>query len=120
MDPFSPFFFGGFSIVFTIIFLLVAGTFLFVIVKGITEWNKNNHSPQLTVAAHVKTKRTETTGGSGDSSASTWYYVTFEYESGDRQEFGVNGRQFGMLAEGDYGILRFQGTRYLDFERSAA
>ncbi len=120
MDPFSPFVFGGFSFIFVIVFLLVAGGILFAIVKGITEWNKNNHSPQLTVAAHVKTKRTETSGGSGDSSASTWYYVTFEFESGDRQEFSVNGRQYGMLAEDDVGILRFQGTRFLGFERSMA
>ena len=48
---------------------------------------------------------------------STWYYVTFEVESGDRIELGVNGTEYGMLVEGDYGKLSFQGTRYLGFER---
>jgi hypothetical protein len=35
-----------------------------------------------------------------DSSASTWYYVTFQVESGDRMELAVRGSDYGMLAEG--------------------
>lgn len=50
-------------------------------------------------------------------STSTSYYVTFEVESGDRMELHVSGSEYGMLAEGDYGQLTFQGTRYLDFVR---
>ena len=48
---------------------------------------------------------------------STWYYATFQVESGDRMEFSVTGIEYGMLAEGDTGKLSFQGTRYLSFER---
>ena len=81
------------------------------------EWRKNNNSPRLFVPSQVVTKRTETSGGSGDSSASTTYYVTFEFESGDRSEFRVIGQEYGMLADEDLGILTFQGTRYLSFER---
>ncbi len=47
----------------------------------------------------------------------TDYYLTFEVESGDRMEFEVEGEEYGLLAEGDRGILNFQGTRYLGFER---
>ena len=32
-------------------------------------------------------------------------------------ELRVNGREYGMIAEGDRGKLTFQGSRYLDFER---
>lgn len=46
------------------------------------------------------------------------YYVTFEVESGDRMEFSVYGKEYGMLAEGDEGKLTFQGSRYLGFERA--
>ncbi|WP_224653757.1 DUF2500 domain-containing protein, partial [Escherichia coli] len=59
-----------------------------------------------------------TWGGSGDSSASTNYYVPFQVESGDRIELGLSGKEYGMLAEGDIGILTFQGTRELGFERN--
>ena len=48
----------------------------------------------------------------------TSYYVTFQFDSGDRLEFSVEGTEYGMLAEGDRGKLTFQGTRYLGFERT--
>lgn len=52
------------------------------------------------------------------TSSSTVYYATFEVESGDRMEFGVPNKEYGLLVEGDRGRLTFQGTRYLGFERS--
>lgn len=110
MDTFGTLFFA-------IVFIFIVSIFIFVIGKSITTWSKNNNSPQLTVPAHVVTKRTETSGGSGDSSASTWYYVTFEVQSGDRMELPLRGHEFGLIAEGDKGLLTFQGTRYLGFDR---
>ena len=117
--------FGMFNIMFTIVFVLVTGTFVVILVKGISEWNKNNHSPRLTVPATVVTKRTDVTrrrsGGTNGHHhyhTSTNYYVTFEVESGDRMELHVAGHEFGMLVEGDRGMLTFQGTRYLGFDRS--
>lgn len=117
--------FGMFGVMFAIVFTLVIGMFIFVIVKGISEWNKNNHSPRLTVDAQVVAKRTNVshhhhsnTGNSGfHSGTSTTYYVTFQVESGDRMEMHVSGSEFGMLVEGDQGKLSFQGTRYLGFQR---
>jgi len=50
--------FGMFSIMFTVVFLLIAGTFAVILLKGIGEWNKNNHSPRLTVPATIIAKRT--------------------------------------------------------------
>ena len=75
--------------------------------------------------AHVVSKRTDTsgTGSSMDSDlgrVSTLYYVTFEVDGGERKEFGLSGREYGLLAEGDAGTLTFQGTRYKGFARSAA
>lgn len=118
-------FFGIFMAIFVLIFVIVIGIFVFVIVRGVRQWNKNNHSPRLTVNAQVVSKRMDIThhhhgAGSGHAmhtSSSTWYYVTFQVESGDRMELLVNGFQYGMLAEGDFGRLTFQGTRYIDFVR---
>ena len=110
---------------FTIVPILIIGVFIFIIIKGVTEWSSNNNSPKLTVPASVVTKRTSTSGGGHHSDSNmhstttTSYYVTFEFESGDRTEFGLSGSQYGMLAEADIGILTFQGTRYLGFERVA-
>ena len=116
--------FGLFQVMFTLVFILVFGTFLVMAVRGIGQWNKNNHAPRLTVPATVVAKRTNVShhhhhGGTGmhHTSNSTTYYVTFQVESGDRMELHVAGTEFGMLIEGDKGKLTFQGTRYLGFTR---
>ena len=108
----------------TLMFVVVFGLFIVVAVKGISQWNKNNHSPRLTVPATIVAKRTNVShhhhhGGTGmhHTTHSTTYYVTFQVESGDRMELHVAGHEFGMLIEGDRGNLTFQGTRYLGFER---
>ena len=108
-----------FDVMFFLILFLILGMFLFMIIKGLSTWNKNNHSPRLTVDAIVVAKRTDVTHHHGNDMAthSTWYYATFQVESGDRMEFSVTGIEYGMLAEGDTGKLSFQGTRYLSFER---
>ena len=132
---FSDFGFSGvgagfslFRIMFTLVFVLVIGMFTIIAVKGISQWNKNNHSPRLTVLASVVAKRTNVShhhhhhnhGGAGmhHTTHSTTYYVTFQVESGDRMELQMAGHEFGTLIEGDRGMLTFQGTRYLGFERA--
>ena len=118
---------GLFEIIFTLMFLMVFGIFLTVIIKSIVQWNKNNHSPRLTVPATVVAKRTNVSHHhhnhgmdhmSHHTSTSTSYYVTFQVESGDRMELHMAGNQYGLLVEGDRGKLTFQGTRFLSFERT--
>lgn len=118
-SPFDDFMFTAGPIFIFVIFVIVIGGIIFAIIKSVGQWSSNNNSPRLTVPAQVVTKRTETWGGSGDSSARTNYYVTFQVESGDRMELEMSGKEYGMLAEGDIGILTFQGTRYLGFERNS-
>ena len=125
MGPGFGFGFGMFQIMFFIVFGLALCTVIMTLVKGFTEWSKNNHSPRLTVPATVVTKRTDVTrrrrsgtNGHHHHHTSTSYYVTFEVESGDRMELHMTGSEYGMLVEGDRGNLSFQGTRYLGFERT--
>lgn len=130
----SKMFFGWFdaifSFIFPILFLLFMGMFFFALISNLRTWNKNNHSPRLTVPATVVAKRTDVSHSSSanagdvsgahgyDTSTFTSYYVTFQVESGDRMELEVDGSDYGMLVEGDIGKLSFQGTRYLGFERN--
>ena len=120
---FDGFFFGGgFEIMFFLIFGLAVAMFMVMFVKGIGQWHKNNNSPRLTVEAVVAAKRTDIShhhdANTHVDHHTTWYYVTFEVESGDRMEFSVSGKEYGLLAEGDMGKLTFQGTRYLSFVRN--
>ena len=118
-------FIGGFEVIFFLMFFLVFGMIIVQWIRGIAQWNENNHSPRLTVEASVVTKRTEVShhhhhhaGGGMHTTRTTRYYVTFEVQSsGDRMELQMNGSEYGMLAEDDHGNLTFQGTRYLGFER---
>ncbi len=112
--------FDSFSIMFTLMFCLVFGVFIMTFARGIRQWNKNNHSPRLTVPATVIAKRANISRHhhSGHATHSTTYYVTFQVESGDRMELQLQGHEYGLLIEGDRGNLTFQGTRYLSFERS--
>ena len=119
-----------FSFIFPILFLLFIGMFFFALISNLRTWNKNNHSPRLTVPATVVAKRTDVSHSSSanagdmsgahgyDTSTFTSYYVTFQVESGDRMEFEISDVEYGMLAEGDSGELTFQGTRYLNFQRN--
>ena len=114
--------FGMFGVMFTVVFVLILGVILVTLVRSIGEWNKNNHSPKLTVPVTVVAKRTNVSrhhhsGQHHHSSTSTSYYVTFQVESGDRMELHLSGSQFGLIVEGDKGLLTFQGTRFLNFER---
>jgi len=116
--------FGMFGVLFTIAFIGIFGIIIANIVRGIGQWNKNNHSPRLTVTATVVAKRADVSyhhHNHGDNmhhtSRSTSYFVTFQVESGDRMELSMSGSEYGMLVEGDRGKLSFQGTRYLGFER---
>lgn len=116
--------FGIMGVIVPMVFIIVIVMFIVVAVRGISQWSKNNNSPRLTVAATIVAKRGDisrhvhaTGDGAHHHHTSTTYYVTFQVESGDRMEFHVPDREYGMLVEGDHGNLTFQGTRYLGFER---
>ena len=116
---------SGFGVTFSImqvimllVFVLVLGSIIVTLIRGVGEWNKNNQSPKLTVPATVVAKRSDVHRGIETMHTFTSYYVTFQVESGDRMEFEISDMEYGMLAEGDRGMLTFQGTRYLNFQRN--
>ncbi len=118
-----------FPVMFLLLFILFIAFLVWAIVSNVLQWSKNNASPRLTVEAVVVSRRADTrvhqdpvagdpTGAHGfHTHHNTFYYATFQVESGDRMELPVTGPEYGMLAEGDRGRLTFQGTRYLGFER---
>jgi hypothetical protein len=115
--------FGVMETIIPIFFIVVIGIILLSVYKNISEWRHNNQQPVLTVPAKIVSKRTKMSrsshnhNGHHHHSTHSSYYATFEVESKDRMELKVNGREYGLLAEGDQGQLTFQGTRYHKFER---
>ncbi|MCQ2010297.1 DUF2500 domain-containing protein [Sporolactobacillus sp. STSJ-5] len=110
--------FQGMQILFYIGFFAVIAIIVVSAVKGMATWSSNEQKPRLRVHASVVAKRTQTSGGN-QTMVSTNYYATFEVESGDRMEFRLNGSEYGELAEGDRGMLDFQGTRFQGFTRES-
>lgn len=108
------FMFTVFPVIFFIMFALVSCMIVGTLVKGFAQERKNDASPRLTAEATVVTKRTHVWG----DHSRTNYYATFQFPSGDRMELSVPYNEFGYLVEGDRGRLTFQGTRFLEFERT--
>lgn len=108
---------------FSLMFLSILGINLFIQLKGIHEWNKNNDSPKVTVNAKVVAKRSKTThfhredNGLMFMNLASIYYITFEIQSEDKVEMRVNVTDYRRLYKGDCGKLTFQGTRYISFEK---
>lgn len=114
--------FGIMSAIFPIVFLAVFIVIIVVIVQGIKQWSYNNAQPQIPAEARVVAKREDTSHhhNANDihmSHTSTTYYATFEYTNGQRLELKIPNREYGMLAEGDIGVLTSQGSRYIRFDR---
>ena len=111
-----------FFLLFIVAFVAILGMILVTFVRELSQRNRNNHSPRLTVEAAVVAKRqsfsSHRSGGELHTTTSTRYFATFQVESGDRMELQLAGNEYGLLVEGDKGKLSFQGTRFLGFERS--
>jgi len=116
-SPFDNFMFNAVPIIVITFFIIITCIILTGIVKGIRENIRNSKMEEVTIPARIITKRTHVWGGTGNSSAHTSYYVTFEDENGERIEFSVSSSFYSMHAEGDTGMLTHQGTRFINFER---
>ncbi|WP_248927800.1 DUF2500 domain-containing protein [Paenibacillus hamazuiensis] len=114
----SPFPVNLFFVFFWAIFAVIVITIVYQILKNAGTWISNNASEVVTVPARIVAKRTDVWGGSGNTSASTSYYATFEFANKERLELQLKDKQFGLLAEGDQGVLTYQGTRFHHFQRS--
>ena len=108
-----------FEFMFGIFFILFISVFVLTFYRIIKQNRINNNSPRLKVEAKVVDKRDHHSHSHSNNHSHTYYsyYITFEFESGDRMELSVPEYEYGLIIEGDYGYLTFQGTRFISFER---
>ena len=74
--------FGFFSImefIFPLFFIGFFVAFFIILFRGLKEWNKNNHSPRLTVDATVVGRRDHRSHGGQNHMSHTSYYITFVF-----------------------------------------
>jgi hypothetical protein len=67
--------------------------------------------------ARVVTKRLYVSSKAYTNVTSTEYYITFEFSDGVREEYAVDGQEYGYLIEGDQGTLYTEKNMYQEFER---
>lgn len=113
--------FGAPGIIPAVMSIVPMGFVVLGIVMGVRSFQKYQaykSAPIRSRAAIITSKRTVVSGGSGDSSATTAYFVTAEYEDGRRHEFAIMEHSlFGRLAEDDVGVLFTRSEFALDFDR---
>lgn len=103
-----------FPFMFIGIFAFVLFIIITALIKGAKQNKINRNSPTLDVAAKAVAKRMAVKG----DHSHTYYYVTFEVQSGDRIELPVQGTDYGMIVEGDNGMLRFRGNEFISYTRN--
>lgn len=111
--------FDVFFLFFPIIIFIV---FMLIIFINVKEYNRNKSSPILSERVRVVDRRTEVsyimhTNSEFHNVAHTNYYITFENEAGQRFELKVGPTDYGLIVEGDYGVVTYQGKWFKKFER---
>lgn len=77
--------------------------------------NRNKKLPVVSSKATMISKRIQNVILNGHGS--TVYFCTFELEDGNRIELLIDGREYGLLAEGDCGEVTYQGDRFISIDR---
>lgn len=117
---------GGFDFMFTLVPILIVIGFVVVIalfVANGARYVKNARSPRDSRYVKIVSKRMKVghSHHSNDddmhSSSHTYYYITLEFENGERREFLDVKNLYGLVAEGDVGYAAIQGDWIVAFER---
>lgn len=81
---------------------------------------REGRKPIYNMEAVVKGKRTLVEPDPENPNVSrTLYFVTFHKRDGNRIEMQVPGEDYGLAAEGDEGILVYQGDEFVVFKRTS-
>ncbi|MFD3261682.1 DUF2500 domain-containing protein [Paenibacillus lentus] len=127
---FSPMGGGGFfNLMFTlfpIIFIIVLGIIIAAFISNGVKYARNKRSPQESVFATIVSKRMYVEHHSShhasdhmhSSTSRTHYYITLQFDNGERREFLDVKNLFGLVVEGDTGYALVQGEWIVAFERS--
>ena len=105
-----------------VIFVLVFGIIIVAMVRGIGEWNKNNHSPKLSVPAKVVSRRTAVSHHhhhQGNGMYHPYRYQLLRHLSGrERRPDRVSGFRHGIRHAGGRRLRRADLSGYPLFELS--
>ena len=93
--------------VLVVIFLIIIVIICMVDANTIICWFKNNRAPVHSMGASVLTKEIN----------ENKCYVCFGLEDGQMKRFSIDYFAYISLKEGEKGILTYQGTRFIRYDR---
>lgn len=93
--------------VLVVIFLIIIVIICMADANTIICWFKNNRAPVHSMCASVLTKEIN----------ENKYYVCFGLEDGQMKRFSIDYFAYISLKEGEKGILTYQGTRFIRYDR---
>lgn len=105
-----------FPIVFIIMFVFIFGMSIYIFIKGIKESRYNNSQPKIPAEVLVVSKQ-QNIYHRKNRNINSSNSITFEFSNGNRIELIVDPKEYGMIVEGDVGILVSQGNKFISFER---
>ena len=91
--------------------IMFIGMFFSVFFKAHAENEKNSGMPVEKKHAKIVTKRYVM------DSPKLGSLILFEFDDGSRKEISVNAQAASIIAENDTGIVTYQGTKFIGFER---
>ena len=103
-------------IVFQILFFIILAI---VIINGIRQYVKNENSPVISTKAQLINRKKDvstTMDANNVMHHNETFKLEFKLDTGSEVNFVVNIRIFYELEEFEWGILTFQGTRFLRFQ----
>lgn len=125
-SPIGGGFFNIMSTLFPIIFIVIFGIIVATFISNGVKYAQNKRSPQRSVFATIVSKRTYVEHHSShhandhmhSSSSRTYYYITLQFDNGERREYLDVKNLYGLVVEGDTGYALVQGEWIVAFERS--
>ncbi|MFD1177121.1 DUF2500 domain-containing protein [Paenibacillus puldeungensis] len=114
------------STLFPILFIVVLVIIIVKMVGSGARYMKNANSPRDSRFAKVVSKRMDVHQHShmnsdnhmNSTSSRTYYYITLEFDNGERQEYLDVKNLYGLVVEGDTGYAAIQGDWIVAFERN--
>lgn len=93
----------------------IAVVIVYAVIHDFRRWLSNRQCPVETRGARIVNKRMLTSGLRDDRYAFRAYYLTFELDDGTSVELRVPRKTYRNVGEGNVGVLRYRGTKFLEF-----
>ncbi len=103
---------------FLMVFIIAPAIVIPVTINATKKKNQQKMEQQKAAAAAIPVQSLYATAITKRNPRGNEYYVGFQLEDGQRMELQVPGAQYGVILEGDKGMLHLRDNAFIGFERT--